>query len=171
PPDYRSVRDMLEDKIASCEAVIHIVGIRYGAEADPKTLPEEAGRRSYTQMEADIARKLGKKLYLFICPDNFPYDTAPPEDEDKQALQRAYRAEVSKGEEIRNRVADREEVARKIRELQFELENLRITIGRDRRRHALLIAGLIVVLSLLAGGVAYVANLSRSTHRDVVKIE
>src|SRR5439155_907824 len=55
PPDYRSVRDMLEDKIASCEAVIHIVGIRYGAEADPKTLPEEAGRRSYTQMEADIA--------------------------------------------------------------------------------------------------------------------
>jgi hypothetical protein len=60
PPDYRGVREMIEEKIAGCEAVIHIVGIRYGAEPDPSTLPEGAARRSYTQMEADIARKLGK---------------------------------------------------------------------------------------------------------------
>src|SRR6266576_1107305 len=79
PPDYRSVRDMIEEKIAACEAVIHIVGIRYGAEPDPSTLPEGAARRSYTQMEADIARQLGKKLYLFVCSEDFPYDNAPPE--------------------------------------------------------------------------------------------
>jgi tetratricopeptide (TPR) repeat protein len=171
PPDYRSVREMLEQKIRTCEAVIHIVGIQYGAEPDPKTLPEGAIRRSYTQMEADLARQLGKKLYLFVCPENFPYDSAAPEEEEKQALQRSYRQEAAKSEEIRNRVTDREEIARKIRELQFELENLRATIGRDRRRHALLIAGLIVVLSLLVGGVAYVVSLSRSTHRDVARIE
>ena len=40
PPDYRSVREMIEEKVAGCEAVIHIVGIRYGAEPDPSTLPE-----------------------------------------------------------------------------------------------------------------------------------
>src|SRR6266550_1843817 len=65
PPDYGTVRDMIEEKIAPCEAVIHIVGMRYGAEPDPSALPEGAARRSYTQMEADIARKLRKKLYLF----------------------------------------------------------------------------------------------------------
>ena len=53
-PDYRSVREMIENKVADCEAVIHIVGIRYGAEPDPSTLPEGTVRRSYTQMEADI---------------------------------------------------------------------------------------------------------------------
>jgi hypothetical protein len=48
PPDYRSVREMIEEKIAGCEAVIQIVGIRYGTEPDPSTLPEAAARRSYT---------------------------------------------------------------------------------------------------------------------------
>jgi len=32
PPDYRTVKEMLQDKIAACQAVIHIVGRRYGAE-------------------------------------------------------------------------------------------------------------------------------------------
>src|SRR6516164_9238993 len=93
PPDYRTVRQMIEEKIADCEAVIHIVGMRYGAEPDPSTLPEGAARRSYTQMEADIARKLGKKLYLFVCSEDFPYDQAPAEREELQGLQEAYRTE------------------------------------------------------------------------------
>src|SRR6266478_4396252 len=104
PPDYRSVREMIEEKIAACEAVIHIVGIRYGAEPDPSTLPEGAARRSYTQMEADIARKLGKKLYLFVCSEDFPYDQAPAESEELQGLQQAYRAEIAKGEILRTNV-------------------------------------------------------------------
>ena len=132
PPDYRSVREMIEEKVAGCEAVIHIVGIRYGAEPDPSTLPEGAARRSYTQMEADIARKLGKKLYLFVCPEDFPYDQAPAESEELQGLQRAYRAEIAKGEILRTEVNDREELGRKVRELQFELEKLKSKIGKDR---------------------------------------
>ena len=110
---------MIEEKIAGCEAVIHIVGIRYGAEPDPSTLPEGAARRSYTQMEADIARKLGKKLYLFVCPEDFPYDQAPAESEELQGLQQAYRAEIAKGEILWTEVTDREELGRKVRELQF----------------------------------------------------
>src|SRR5438270_4423884 len=110
PPDYRSVREMIEEKIAACEAVIHIVGIRYGAEPDPSALPEGAARRSYTQMEADIARKLGKKLYLFICSEDFPYDEAQAESEEVQDLQRTYRAEIAKSEFLRTPVTDREEL-------------------------------------------------------------
>src|SRR6266576_7005647 len=134
PPDYRRVREMIEEKVAACEAVIHIVGLRYGAEPDPSTLPEGAARRSYTQMEADIARKLGKKLYLFVCSEDFPYDQAPAESEELQGLQRAYRAEIAKSEILRTEVNDREELGRKVRELQFELEKLKGKIGKDRRR-------------------------------------
>src|SRR6266436_1693308 len=107
PPDYRSGREMIEEKIAACEAVIHIFGIRYGAEPDPSTLPEGAARRSYTQMEADIARKLGKKLYLFVCSEDFPYDQAPVENEELQRLQQTYRAEIAKSEILWTQVNDR----------------------------------------------------------------
>ena len=151
-PDYRSVQGMIEHKIADCEAVIHIVGLRYGAEPDLSTLPEGAARRSYTQMEADIARQLGKKLYLFVCAEDFPYDAAPPESEDLQALQRAYRAEISKSKTVRTEVADREELGRKVRELQFELEKLRSKIGRDRRRMVALLAALLVMLGGIGTG-------------------
>ena len=152
-PDYRSVQGMIEHKIAGCEAVIHIVGLRYGAEPDLSTLPEGAARRSYTQMEADIARQLGKKLYLFVCSEDFPYDDAPPEGEDLQALQRAYRAEISKSKTVRTEVADREELGRKVRELQFEVEKLKSKVGRDRRRMVALLAALLVVLGGIGAGV------------------
>jgi tetratricopeptide (TPR) repeat protein len=148
PPDYRSVRETIEEKVAGCEAVIHIVGIRYGAEPDPSTLPEGAARRSYTQMEADIARKLEKKLYLFVCPEDFPYDQATAESEELEGLQRAYRAEIAKGEILRTEVKDREELGRKVRELQFELEKLKSEIGRNQRR---VVVSLVVLLLLLGG--------------------
>jgi len=153
PPDYRSVREMIEEKIAACEAVIHIVGIRYGAEPDPSTLPEGAARRSYTQMEADIARKLGKKLYLFVCSEDFPYDQAPAESEELQGLQQAYRAEIAKGEILRTNVTDREELGRKVRELQFELDKLKSKIGKDRRRVAVSLAVLLILLGGIGAGI------------------
>jgi len=153
PPDYRSVREMIEEKVAGCEAVIHIVGIRYGAEPDPSTLPEGAARRSYTQMEADIARKLGKKLYLFVCSEDFPYDQATAESEELQGLQQAYRAEIAKGEILRTTVTDREELRRKVRELQFELEKLKGKIGMDRRRVAVSLAVLLLLLGGIGAGI------------------
>jgi hypothetical protein len=71
-PDYRTLLEMLETRIAQCDAVIPIVGVRYGAAPDPASVPEGGTRRSYTQMEVEIARKLGKKLYVFLCPEDFP---------------------------------------------------------------------------------------------------
>ena len=164
PPDYRSVREMIEEKVAGCEAVIHIVGIRYGAEPDPSTLPEGAARRSYTQMEADIARKLEKKLYLFVCPEDFPYDQATAESEELEGLQRAYRAEIAKGEILRTEVKDREELGRKVRELQFELEKLKSEIGRNQRR---VVVSLVVLLLLLGGIGAGIWRLPSVVKKEV----
>jgi hypothetical protein len=129
PPDYRSVQEMIEHKIGVCDAVIHIVGQRYGAEPDPASLPKGAARRSYTQMEADVARQLRKKLYLFVCQEGFPYDEAPAEKGELQALQRAYRDEISKSKTLRTKVTNREELGRKVREIQLKEE-----VGYDTNR-------------------------------------
>src|SRR5690349_22640549 len=54
---------------------------------------------------------------------------------------------------VRTEVADREELGRKVRELQFELEKLKSTIGQDRRRMVALLAALLVVLGGIGAGV------------------
>ena len=80
---------MLRTKIAACDAVVHLAGEVYGAEPQERA-PDEP-RRSYTQMEYDLARELKKPLYLFVCGDDFPYDEHAPEDADKRELQQAHR--------------------------------------------------------------------------------
>src|SRR5262249_35090318 len=93
-PDYRSVRQMLEEKLRDCQAMIHIVGLRYGAEPDPVSLPPGTLRHSYTQLEYHLGRALareggdkGFRVYTFVCSEDFPYDAADPESPEKRALQ------------------------------------------------------------------------------------
>ena len=153
-PDYRTVRQMLETRIAQCDAVIHIVGVRYGAEPDPGSVPEGQTRRSYTQMEAEIARKLGKKLYVFLCPEDFPYDEeSPSESDEKRELQRAYRQQVAERESVHTPVRSREDIALKVRELKFELEKLKGAIARDRTRTFAVLAALLIALAAISTGV------------------
>ena len=72
PPDYRSVAEVLEQEISEFVAVIHIVGMRYGSE--PRTRSVDDPRRSYTQMEYYIAKRLKIATYVFICDEEFPFD-------------------------------------------------------------------------------------------------
>jgi hypothetical protein len=74
PLDYREVVDKLRHLLASCDAVIHIAGQCFGAEA--RQQPDGTTRRSYTQLEYALARELGKPVYVFITDDAFPTD--PP---------------------------------------------------------------------------------------------
>jgi formylglycine-generating enzyme required for sulfatase activity len=94
-PDYRTVREMLYENIRGCEAMIHIVGECYGME--PLTRAASERRRSYTQLEHEIARELGLPIIRFICAPDFPYATHSPETPEKQALQQAYRDELQTG--------------------------------------------------------------------------
>src|SRR5215218_1329398 len=59
-PDYRTVETMLRQRLREADAVIHIVGFRFGAEPNEQ-LPGKS-RRSYTQMEFDIAREMEKPV-------------------------------------------------------------------------------------------------------------
>src|SRR5689334_10023759 len=91
--DYRTVETMLRQKLSEADAVIHIVGFRYGAE--PHARPVDAARRSYTQMEYDIARELNKPVYVFLSENAGLRDAAKPdeqpEDADLSTLQEAHR--------------------------------------------------------------------------------
>jgi len=63
PPDYRTVIEVLEDAIRPCHAVIAIVGFRFGS----APFAPLGTRRSYTQLELDISRRLGKPVFLFVA--------------------------------------------------------------------------------------------------------
>jgi hypothetical protein len=53
---------MLRDKIDSCDGLIHLVGLGYGAE--PAQPDPDFGRVSYTQYEYCYARKTSKKTWI-----------------------------------------------------------------------------------------------------------
>src|SRR5687767_5435629 len=77
-PDYHTIEDMLRGKLSDVDVVIHIVGFRYGSE--PNQRPDHKPRRSYTQLEFDIARQLDKPVYVFISQDATVRDAAKPEE-------------------------------------------------------------------------------------------
>src|SRR6516165_8321620 len=93
PPDYRELKDMDQKWIDSCHAVVHIVGHCYGAE--PSERPADAPRRSYTQLEYDIARELEKPVYVFVTGARFPADKHKPEPIELRALQEAHRQRLT----------------------------------------------------------------------------
>ena len=87
-PDHRSVVAMLQDKIGQCGAAICLVGRYYGHEP-PKREPDEP-RRSYTQLEYDIAVELGKPVFVFLATDDCTFDSTPDEPEELRQLQQQH---------------------------------------------------------------------------------
>lgn len=97
-PDYRTVEETLRRKLHDADAVIHIVGFRFGAE--PNQPPVNTPRRSYTQMEFDIARELNKPVYVFLSRDANVRDAPKPDEQSEDAkttaLQLVHREAVQK---------------------------------------------------------------------------
>jgi tetratricopeptide (TPR) repeat protein len=95
-PAYGTVEEYLRRRLSDCDAVIHVVGFRFGAEPNPR--PASVPRRSYTQMEFDIAREMQKPIYVFLSNDaslrDPPKPDEAPENADLVALQLAHRKAV-----------------------------------------------------------------------------
>jgi hypothetical protein len=106
PLDYRELVDKLRNQIATCDAVIHIAGRCFGAE--PRQRPEGAHHRSYTQLEYDLARALGKPVYVFVADVGFPTDPYEAEDEEKVPWQEAHRQALMGTGQDHHRAASRE---------------------------------------------------------------
>ncbi len=84
-PDYRSVVEMLREKVGGCDAAICLVGRHYGAE--PQIRAAGQPRRSYTQLEYETAVELGKRVYVFVAAEDCPPDNPADEPEELRGLQ------------------------------------------------------------------------------------
>ncbi|MDA1049984.1 MAG: DUF4062 domain-containing protein [Planctomycetota bacterium] len=119
PPDHRTVEEMLRHKLHEADAVIHIVGFRYGAERNER--PANVSRRSYTQLEFDIAREMQKPVYVFLSKDaNVRDDAKPeerPEDAEAAAFQLAHREGVQKSDHLYYFFQDKAELCKLVAEI------------------------------------------------------
>jgi tetratricopeptide (TPR) repeat protein len=150
PTDYRSISEMLRAKIEKCDAVVHVAGVCYGFE--PTQRPAGAPRRSYTQMEYDFAREMGKRVYVLVCGDGFPYDNHPGEDAEKRELQQRHRAHLLGADTLRYDVRDFAEIEKRVREIQALVEELEKELAESRRRLRRVVAvGTTVVIALGIG--------------------
>lgn len=169
PPDYRRVHDVLRARIAGCDAVIHLVGKCYGAE--PAGRDAAAPRRSYTQLEYDLARELRKPLYVFLCDPAFAYDAHAAEELEKQRLQQAHRAALAAGDTLRCEVGSRTDLALRIRELQTSVEQLTVELRKTRSWLGRGVAVGVVALLVLSGGLWWLNQRTARNESRVASLE
>ncbi|MFC5457314.1 FxSxx-COOH system tetratricopeptide repeat protein [Prosthecobacter fluviatilis] len=93
PTETGMLPQVLRDWIDQSDAVIQLVGHRYGFA--PKEPDAEFGEYSYTQLEALYARQQGKKVWYLILTPEHPTDPCDAEAHALSALQDAYRAKVT----------------------------------------------------------------------------
>jgi hypothetical protein len=116
-PDHRTVEEMLREKIRDCDAVICLVGFVYGAERQHR--PAGQPRRSYTQLEFDIAGELGKAVYRFLAEEHCDFDAMPEEPEELRLLQRDHRAALSGGNQLFRTFASKDALEKQILVIPF----------------------------------------------------
>src|SRR5208282_5119928 len=114
---YGPLVAMLQDLIGRCDAVIHLAGFYYGAE--PPECPPAERRRSYTQIEYDVARELKKPPYLFLATEDYEPDKLFTQSDEEEELQLTHRRVIEECGDIYYRFAGREELGGRIRELHF----------------------------------------------------
>lgn len=79
PADYLTIQSMLKNKINGSDAVICLIGPVCGE--GPRTGPP----RSWTQIEYDVAKELGKRIFVFSAGPNCPFDdTGRDTDEQRE---------------------------------------------------------------------------------------
>ena len=169
PPEARTVQEMLRAKITACDAVVHVAGEVYGAE--PRDRDPADSRRSYTQLEYDLAKELGKPVYVFVCGAGFPYDEHAPEDAEKQSLQQEHRAHLQQSDHHYTPVSSRDELALRIHALQTRVESLSGELKKTRSWLGRGVAIGLLALALLGGGLWWLNQRTGRTEAKVVQLE
>jgi len=159
-PDFCTVEGMLREKIGECQALIHIVGTRFGAEPNPGTLPPGTERRSYTQMEYQMGRELQEKrgdkhfrVYTFVCPETFPFDEEPDvETEEKRALQAAHRARLLTALHLHEAPETHDDIRHRTLSLQEQVRSIRVEQDGMRRTTKAVFGTLLLLALITIGG-------------------
>lgn len=93
--DYRTIHDLLVNKIKPCDFTICLIGTVFGAA--PADQPWDPPR-SYTQLEYFISREQHKPTFLFFPASTLRLDAATDEPPDRQSLQQKYVAGLKSGD-------------------------------------------------------------------------
>jgi len=88
PADHRDLPEFLDALVQSCDAVVCLIGKVFGA------APQDRPERSYTQLEYDCAKRLGKPVFVFMAADSFYGDQAPRQPARDAKLQQTHCNEV-----------------------------------------------------------------------------
>ena len=122
------LRAMLSRRIDTCKGVVQLVGKCYGAE--PPTIDQQFGRVSYSQYEALYAINQGKKVWYLFLDESFPTDPHEEENEEKQKLQKDYRARVKANSHLFHPLSSREGLEASVLKLRDDLTRLRRGVKR-----------------------------------------
>ena len=128
PPDHRSVREILRSTIAECDAVVCLVGSCYGRE--PQQRADGESRRSYTQLEYEIALELRKPVYLFVYRGS-PSEKLEPEPEELRRLQLAHLDRLRESEQVRLPFTSNAQLRAQVALIDFSADGLRKEISRS----------------------------------------
>jgi tetratricopeptide (TPR) repeat protein/tRNA A-37 threonylcarbamoyl transferase component Bud32 len=121
-PDYRTVADKLRGEIGKCHAVICLVGRVYGQEPSHRT-PDQP-RRSYTQLEYDIAIEEKKPVFVFVATDECPTDAPLDESQELLGLQLEHLKRIVASDRLRMPFRSREHLLDQVRVMRFDAESL-----------------------------------------------
>lgn len=83
-----------EIAIGECDAVFHLVGRTFGPK--PAQFDLKQRRRSYGEIEHEIAQRLGKPIFTVVCADHYFFDQHEPEAASLQGFQHERRERIFK---------------------------------------------------------------------------
>jgi serine/threonine protein kinase/tetratricopeptide (TPR) repeat protein len=160
--DYRSVVAMLREKIGECDAAICLIGRRY--ENEPFNPDADQPRRSYTQLEYDIAVELDKPLFVFVAADGCALDAAPDEPDELRRLQLEHRKRIVASDRVPMQFHSLGHLTDQVRVLRFDAESL--AKGVTSRLAVLMTAELIGVEAVRErrGELAWVRDVVQPFH-------
>jgi hypothetical protein len=117
--EYGPLHGVLSQMLNRCEAVIHLAGFDYGMEPAERTL--HAPRRSFAQYEVDVARLVGKPMYVFMTTEACQAEPHKWEDEEKRFLQTQHRMALERTGATIIPFSSADELAQHIRKLRPQL--------------------------------------------------
>ncbi len=121
-PDYRSVVEMLRAKVGECDAVICLVGPYYGRE--PRDRAADQPRRSYTQLEYEMAVELRKPVFVFTAAPDCPLDSPDDEPEELRGLQLEHIRRIAAVDRIRMSFRSPAHLTDQVRVMRFDPRSL-----------------------------------------------
>ncbi len=95
--DYGTILQMLRERLDPCDAVIHLAGLFYGF--GPINRPAGEARRSYTQLEYELAKVHRRQVFRFIARPDYEPDNPIQQSEEEAELQHHHRRRLMYGNE------------------------------------------------------------------------